>query len=123
MRERETGVGYMTLLSGYDIGQDFDSDIDNKISKFNSICGTIRNTLRRKTTKETQMEFYKVMALPTVLYGSENWVPIKKNTRSPPLPLTVTRKRSKLLTNHAARIERHRSFIKQTLFPHFSLVL
>ncbi|KAJ4438662.1 hypothetical protein ANN_14609 [Periplaneta americana] len=36
--------------------------------------------------------------------------------RFPPLPLAVTCKRSKLRTNRAARIARHRSFIKQKWF-------
>ena len=39
--------------------------------RFQVICGTIKGTLGRKTGKETQLNFYKVMAVPTLLYGSE----------------------------------------------------
>jgi hypothetical protein len=36
------------------------------------MCGTIKRTLTNKTRKDTQLKFYKVMAVP-VLYGCENW--------------------------------------------------
>jgi hypothetical protein len=32
-------------------------------------CGT----LKRKTRKEPNLKFYKVVAIPVVLYGSETW--------------------------------------------------
>ena len=37
------------------------------------ICGTIRKHLK-KTRTDTQMKFYKIVARPTLLYGSETWV-------------------------------------------------
>jgi hypothetical protein len=37
------------------------------------MCGTIRKHLK-KTRTDTQMKFYKVVAKPTLLYGSETWV-------------------------------------------------
>lgn len=49
-------------------------DIDTKLSRFKMICSTIHKTLRNKTRKETRMKFYKTMAVPTLLYGSEVWV-------------------------------------------------
>jgi hypothetical protein len=50
-----------------------EKDIHNKLNKFSSICGTLRRTLKTKTKKTTQIKFYKVMALPVLLYGSETW--------------------------------------------------
>ena len=56
---------------GCNITYQFDDAIQIKINRFQAICGTINRTLGRKTRKETQMKFYKVMAIPTLLYGSE----------------------------------------------------
>lgn len=35
------------------------------------MCGTIRRTLGEHWRRETQLKFYKTMALSTLLYGSE----------------------------------------------------
>jgi len=43
------------------------------------MCGTIKRTLKNKTRMETQIKLYKVMALSTGLYGSENWVLTEKD--------------------------------------------
>ena len=42
------------------------------------MCGTISRTLqekkkRKKAQLSTQIKFYKVMAVPVLMYGSENW--------------------------------------------------
>ena len=37
------------------------------------MCSTIRKHLK-KTRTDTQMKYYKVVARPTILYGSEAWV-------------------------------------------------
>ena len=37
------------------------------------MCGTISRTLKGKTQLSTQIKFYKVMAVPVLMYGSENW--------------------------------------------------
>ena len=37
------------------------------------MCGTIHRTLKNKTRIDTQIKFYKIMAVPMVMYGSENW--------------------------------------------------
>jgi hypothetical protein len=58
-----------------------EKDIHNKLNKFSSLCGTLRRTLKTKTRKTTQMKFYKVMALPVLLYGSEAWTIKRKNMR------------------------------------------
>ena len=39
---------------------------------YTHLCGTIRRTLK-SPSKGTRLKFYKVIALPTLLYGSENW--------------------------------------------------
>ena len=43
---------------------------DKEINRFQSICSTIIKHLK-KTRTDTQKEFYKVVARPTLLYGSE----------------------------------------------------
>jgi hypothetical protein len=42
------------------------------------LCGTIHRPLKNKTRKETRLTFYKTMAIPVLMYGSEIWVPTKK---------------------------------------------
>ena len=37
------------------------------------MCGTISKTLKGKTQLSTQIKFYKVLAVPLLMYGSENW--------------------------------------------------
>jgi hypothetical protein len=58
---------------GCDVSYQYDNHVDVKLKKFQNICGTIRRSLRGKTRKDTQLKFYKVMATPTLLYGSETW--------------------------------------------------
>lgn len=59
-------------------GFETQKDIYTKLSKFQQVCGTIHRTLRQKTRKETRIKFYKTMAVPLLLYGSETWVINKK---------------------------------------------
>jgi hypothetical protein len=42
------------------------------------LCGTTHRTLKNKTRKETRLKFYKTMATPVLMYGSEIWVPTMK---------------------------------------------
>ena len=42
------------------------------------LCGTIREHLK-KTGTDSQMKFYKVVARPTLLYGSETWVTTERD--------------------------------------------
>ena len=49
------------------------NDVVKKLYAFNDVCGTIRRTLK-STCKEIRRKFYKLMALPTLLYGRENWI-------------------------------------------------
>ena len=50
------------------------NDVVNKLHKFNLMCETIGQTLKT-ASKGTRVKFYKVMALPTLLYGSEKGQP------------------------------------------------
>jgi len=53
-------------------------DFDKKINRFQGICGTVRKHLK-KTRTDAQMKFYKVVARPSLLYGSETWVTTKRD--------------------------------------------
>jgi hypothetical protein len=63
---------------GCELSLDGEPDFDKKINIFQRICGTIRKHLK-KTRTDTQMKFYKVVARPTLLYGSEKWVTTKRD--------------------------------------------
>ena len=45
---------------------------NNKVNKFQRMCGTIGRTLKWKTQLSTYIKFSKVMAVPVLMYGSEN---------------------------------------------------
>jgi hypothetical protein len=53
----------------------YDEDLNDKLSKFQNICGVIVRTLKMKTGTETNLKFYKMMAVPVLLHGSETWTP------------------------------------------------
>ena len=64
---------------GCELSLDGERDFDKKINRFQRICGTIRKHLK-KTRTDTQMKFHKVVARPTLIYGSETWVTTKRDT-------------------------------------------
>jgi hypothetical protein len=55
---------------GCKLSLDGQPDFDKKINRFQNICGTIRKHLKKAHT-ETQEKFYKVIARPTLPYGSK----------------------------------------------------
>jgi hypothetical protein len=64
---------------GCELSLDGEPDFDNKkIKRFQRICRTITKHLKKSRT-DTQMKFYKVVARPTLLYGSETWVTTKRD--------------------------------------------
>jgi len=63
---------------GCELSLDGETDFDKKINRFQGMCGTIRKHLK-KTRTDTQMKFYKVVARPSLLYGSETWVTVKRD--------------------------------------------
>ena len=58
---------------GCELSLDGEPDFDKKINRFQGICGNIRKHLKKPRT-DTQIKFYKVIARPSLLYGSETWV-------------------------------------------------
>jgi endonuclease/exonuclease/phosphatase family metal-dependent hydrolase len=64
---------------GCEISFQRDKDASNKMHRFQHICGTIHRALKNNATKETRIKFYKTMAAPTLLYGSETWVLSKRD--------------------------------------------
>jgi nitrate reductase alpha subunit len=55
-----------------------DQILTKKINRFQGTCGTIRKHLK-KTRTDTQVKFFKVVARPSLLCGSETWVTTKKD--------------------------------------------
>jgi len=49
-----------------------------KKNRFQGTCGNVRKHLK-KTRTDTQTKFYKVVARPSLLCGSETWVTKKKD--------------------------------------------
>lgn len=58
-----------------------EQDVDIKINRFQGMCGTIIRTLKNKTLPETQLKFYKTLAVPLLTYGCENWTLNRNNKR------------------------------------------
>ena len=63
---------------GCELSLDGEPDFAKKINRFQGICGTIRKHLQQTRT-DTQMKFYKVVARPSLLYGSATWVTTKRD--------------------------------------------
>jgi len=63
---------------GCELRLDSEPDFDKKINRFQGICGSIRKHLK-ETRTDTKMKFYKVVARPSLLYGSETWVTTKRD--------------------------------------------
>jgi hypothetical protein len=61
---------------GCELSLEGEPDFDKKINRFQNICGTIRKHLKN-TRADTQMKFYKAVARPNALNGSETWVTTK----------------------------------------------
>ena len=65
---------------GCELSLDGEPDFDKKMNRFQGICRTIRKHLK-KTRTDTQMKVYKVVAIPSLLYGNETWVTMNVNRR------------------------------------------
>jgi hypothetical protein len=65
-------VSQFTCL-GCSISYQFFNDVELKLAKCLQLIGTIKRTIFRKVRTETILKFYNSLALPTFLYGSENW--------------------------------------------------
>ena len=53
-------------------------DTEHKLNRFNNICGSVFMILINKFRKGTQMKFYKITEVPMPLYGSGQWITIRK---------------------------------------------
>ena len=49
------------------------NDLKYKHNKLRNMCRITTRTLNKKTLRETQMKFYKVMASPMLICNYENW--------------------------------------------------
>jgi hypothetical protein len=47
---------------GCNVTYKYDEDLNDILSKFKKICGVIARKLKKKTRKETNVKFYKIMA-------------------------------------------------------------
>jgi len=63
---------------GCELSLDGEPDFDKRINRFQGICGIIRKHLKKIRT-ETQMKFYKVVARPSLLYGSKTWITTQRD--------------------------------------------
>ncbi|XP_075210534.1 uncharacterized protein LOC142317874 [Lycorma delicatula] len=59
---------------GCDLSYDRNIDIDKKLSRFEEVCDLIRRTVGKQIREETQLRFYKTMAVPILTSDSEVWV-------------------------------------------------
>jgi hypothetical protein len=58
-----------------------ETDINVKLQRFQQICGTIERTFAGKVRKVILLRFYKMMVIPTLLYGSERWTLSKRQKK------------------------------------------
>ena len=58
---------------GYNLGYGKSNDVQLKLNRFRQFCGTIQRTLKHKVQQHTLLKFYKIIAVPLLLYGCENW--------------------------------------------------
>jgi hypothetical protein len=57
-------------------------DIDNKVNNYLKITGITNKMFRpQKTLKKRRIKLYSILALPALLYGSENWTIKTRNAR------------------------------------------
>jgi hypothetical protein len=58
---------------GLQLGSNRNLDRHNNLQRLNYMCGTIKRELLHKTCQETILKFYKLLAVPSLLYGSADW--------------------------------------------------
>jgi hypothetical protein len=70
---------FLFIFVGYNVTYKYDEDLNYKLSKFQNMCGVIARTPKKKTRKEINLKFYKIMVFVVLLYGSETWTPRKRD--------------------------------------------
>jgi hypothetical protein len=67
-------------------------DIDSKLNNYLKITGIISNVFR---PKKTRIKLYSILAVPTLLYGSENWtIKARDGTRITATEMKYMRRRA-----------------------------
>jgi hypothetical protein len=82
-------------------------DIDNKLNNYMKITVIINNVIRpKKTLKKTRIKLYNTLALPTLLYGSENWtIKVRGATRITAAEIKYMRTAGYTWTDHKTNTE------------------
>jgi hypothetical protein len=74
--EQVNSFNFLGNLISYENEMDTDNKLKNSLKK----TGIINNVFRpKKTLKKTKIKLYNTLALPTLLYGSENWTNKARN--------------------------------------------
>lgn len=78
---RKQFLGYVLMFLNLEcnIRFNYNADLEEKVRKFNIICGTFKRTFKSRVRKDTEKWNFKIIAIPTLLYGSETWIPTQKN--------------------------------------------
>ena len=63
-----------TISADFNLDKEISSSINKASRTFNSLCRVL--WYRRRIKTRTKMRLFKAVVLPTLLYGSETWVPI-----------------------------------------------
>jgi hypothetical protein len=59
---------------GCNVTYKYDEDLNDTLSKFQNICGEIVRTQKEENQERNKnLIFFKTMAVPVLLYGSETW--------------------------------------------------
>lgn len=66
---------------GCDIACGHDNDTSNKLRKIQMLFGTIHRTLVNITWKHRRIKFYKVIAMPALMYNSKTWTMAKSDNQ------------------------------------------
>jgi hypothetical protein len=68
--EQVNSFNYLENMISYEN----EMDVDNKLNNYLKITGIINNMFRPKNTlKKARIKLYNTPALPTLLFGRENW--------------------------------------------------
>ena len=82
-------------------------DIDNKLNNYLKITCNIKNMFRpQKTLKKTEIKLYNSLALPALLYSSENWnIKLRDTRRIKTAAMKCMRKRGCIWTDTKTNTE------------------
>jgi hypothetical protein len=88
------------------ISYENEMDIDNKLNNYLTITGILNNVFRpKKPLKKTKIKLYNTLALPTLLYGSENWTIKVRDARITAAEMKYMRTAGYSWTDHKANTD------------------